>query len=306
MSAHENIRMDIDIKIGTKEQKDTIKQELDFIIDAFPDDFFQTTQLQKIIIPIDFQAEIKRLENDDSYQAVRDYGGNIVNVLGKIVNVENGFVIVLSPFLFTQDQDTQTRSKTIFHEIFHAVNRKYFPKTLNVSYVSSIYYGKLYSLYDEYSCDCFASRSVNAMFPTKSELWEKNISMNIQGFIDVITNRMYYDYLKEEIKAFRIHEDTNRFLERTRKQVDEMVFTLVHTFSLAHFYPSRISIDTLSESPFVNKKTFALMDYLKEKESKREKRLDDGLDVTIGFFENFAVRYEYVDTERYFCRVLDI
>lgn len=298
--------MEIIIEIGSKEEQVVIKQELDIITNAFPDDFFKTTQLQKIIIPFDFQAEINKLENIDTYKAVRNYGGNTANVLGKIVKVENGFVIVLSPFLYTQSQDTQTRMQTIFHELFHAVNRRDFPKVLNVSYVSGIYYEKLYNLYDEYSCDRFASKMINALFPTKSELWEKNISTDIQGFVEVITNQSYYENLKKEIKSFRLHEDTNRFLERTRKQIDEMTVTLIHIFSLAHSYPDRVSQDALLKSPFVNKKTFALMDYLKEKESKAEKRLDDGLDLMIDFFENFAIRYEYVDSKRYYCRILDI
>lgn len=298
--------MEIDIEIGSEEDKELIKQELDLIISAFPDDYFQTTQLQKVIIPFNFQSEIIKLENVDTYKATRDYGGNTANVLGKIVKIENGFVIVLSPILYTQDQDSQTRMQTIFHEFFHAANRRDFPKTLNVPYVSGIYYDKLYSLYDEYSCDCFASKMVDTIFSTKSELWEKHISTDIQGFVEVITNKIYYDNLREEIKAFRIHNDTNRFLERTREQINEMIFTLVHTFSLAHCYPDRISHDILLKSPFVNKKTFALMDYLKEKESKAEKRLDDGLDLMIDFFENFAIRYEYVDSKRYYCRILDI
>ena len=298
--------MEIDIEIGSKEEQGAINQELELIINAFPDDFFQTTQLQRIIIPFDFQAEINKLENVETYKATRDYGSSTVNVLGKIVKVENGFVIVLSPILYTQDQDTQTRMQTIFHELFHAVNRRDFPKVLNVPYVSGIYYEKLYNLYDEYSCDCFASKMINTIFPLKSESWEKHISTDIQGFVDVISNKTYYENLREEINAFRLHENTNRFFERTRKPIDEMTVTLVHTFSLAHSYPGRISQDVLLKSPFVNKKTFALMDYLKEKERKAEKNLDDGLSLMIDFFENFAIRYEYIDSKTYYCRVLDI
>lgn len=298
--------MEIIVGIGSKEEQEVIKQELEMVTNAFPDDFFQTTQLQKIIIPFDFQAEINKLEHTETYEATRNYGGNTANVLGKIVKVENGFIIVLSPSLYTQGQDTQTRMQTIFHELFHAVNRRDFPKVLNVPYVSGIYYEKLYNLYDEYSCDRFASKMINAIFPTKSELWEKNISTNIQGFVEVITSPIYYDNLKEEIKSFRLHDNTNRFLERTRKQIDEMTVTLIHTFSLVHSYPDRISQDTLLKSPFINKRTFALMDYLKEKESKAEKRLDDGLSLMSDFFENFAIRYEYIDSNRYYCRILDI
>lgn len=298
--------MEIIIEIGSKEEQGVINQELEMIINALPYDFFQTTQLQRIIIPFDFQAEINKLENTDTYKAVRNYGGNTANVLGKIVKVENGFVIVLSPFLYTQSQDTQTRMQTIFHELFHAVNRRDFPKVLNVPYVSGIYYEKLYNLYDEYSCDRFASKMLNALFPTKSELWEENISADIQGFVEVITSQSYYENIREEIKSFRLHEDTNRFLERTRKQIDEVTVTLIHVFSLAHSYPDRVSQDALLKSPFVNKRTFALMDYLKEKESKAEKRLDDGLSLMSDFFENFAIRYEYIDSKRYYCRILDI
>jgi hypothetical protein len=298
--------MEIDIEIGSKEEKEAIKDELDIFLNAFPSTFFQTTQLQKIVIPFDFQAEINKLENTDTYKATRDYEGSIVNVRGKIVESENGFIIVLSPFLYTQDEDTQTRMQTVFHELSHAINRRDFPKTLKVPYVSGMYYEKLYSVYDEYSCDCFASKITDKIFPSKSALWEKHISENAKGFIEVITNKTYYENLREAIKAFRIHEDTNRFLESTNKKTNEMIFTLVHTFSLAHSYPSRISQDMLKKSLFVNEKTFALMDYLKEKESKGEKRLNDGLDLFINFFENFGIRYEYVDEERYYCRVLDI
>lgn len=300
--------MEIVIEIGTREIKKLIKQELEIMIGFLPKDFFQTTQLQRIVVPLDFQAEIRRLTNVDTYQSIRDFGNNIINVMGKIVAIENGFTIVLSPLLYadTENEDFQTRMSAILHELHHAINKRDFPKVLKVEYVWGLYYDKLYSLYDEYSCDCFAFNMVEKHFPSKSELWKKHISTAINGFVETINDTACYDFIKQEIESFRIHEDVGLFIENTQNLTQEMMTVLTHTFFWAHRFPDRISSDTLLKSPFVNDKTFTLMDYLKEKESKNEKNLDDGLDLMIRFFENFGIRFEYIDPKNYYCRVLDI
>jgi len=300
--------MEIVVGFGTREIKELIKQELEIMTGFLPDDFFQKTQLQRIVVPLDFQAEIHKLTNDYTYKSIRDFGNNSINVLGKIVAIEDGFAIVLSPLLYvdTENQDFQTRMSTVFHELHHAINRRDFPKVLKVEYVWGLYYDKLYSLYDEYSCDCFAHKMVEKHFSLKSEIWEKHISLSVNGFVKAINDTGCYDFIKQEIESFKVHGNVGLFIENTQNYTQEMMTVLVHTYFLAHYFPDEISHDILLKSPFVNNKTFALMEYLKEKENMNEKKLDDGLDLMIDFLENFGIRYEYIDSGNYYCRVLDI
>ncbi|MBL8090557.1 MAG: hypothetical protein KF758_02020 [Anaerolineales bacterium] len=298
--------MDIIIEVGTDEQKHLIKQELQYAFEILPKDFIQSIQLEKIIVPIDFQFEINKLENTKTYKSLRGLGANIINVLGRIVEVENGYVIVLSPSLYTETQDSQTRLLTVFHELHHLVNKKSFPKIINTSFVSGMYLENMYRLYDEYSSDYFAFRMLDTYFPSKTELWEKQISSNMNGLLELITDKSYYEHIKQEIESFRIHANVDLFLNRIKKHIDEMGITLAHTFSLAHFYPDKISRENLLKSNFVNGKTFAIMEFFREKQSQNETDLKDGLHLIIAFFENFGVRFEDIDNDNYYCKVLDI
>jgi hypothetical protein len=73
-----------------------------------------------------------------------------------------------------------------------------------------------------------------------------------------------------------------------------------------HYYPDRGFHSDSLKSPFLNEKTFALMDYFRLKHEKKEVGLIDGMDLIAEFMINFGVKFEPIDQRRYYCRVLDI
>jgi hypothetical protein len=112
------------------------------------------------------------------------------------------------------------------------------------------------------------------------------------------------DLIRREIGFFRDHGNVDLFLDNTRNYFRDLSALLIHLFSVHHHYPSMISRSDLLKSPFVNEKTFALMDYYKVKKEKNEVDLFDGMDFIVAFMTNFGVRFE--DTQQGpWCHVLD-
>ena len=146
---------------------------------------------------------------------------------------------------------------------------------------------------------------VDQFFPTKSTFWGNHLLTCKEGFVDSSTDKTYYDHLKKEINAFRVHANGDLFMERIRRYVDEMRIILVHAFSLFHYCADEVFGNSLRNSKFVNDKTFALMNYLKSKFEERDTNLLDGIDLIIGFLENFGFRFEQKDIG-FYCHVLDI
>lgn len=296
--------MEINIEIGTEKQKHLIEQELE-LIKKVVEECKPPINLSKIIVPSDFEAKINELEGIETYKAVRGLGSSNINANARIVKLNDGYAIVISPNTYSDFHDTQTRYFIALHELFHIINKRDFPKILEDSYVKARYLDNIYSLYDEYSSDRFAYSLVESIFPSKSKYWKKSVDNDIEGFIGLINDSKYYDSIRHEIEAFRTHAEIEIFCDNTREYIDELAISLAHIFSLFHHYPDKISRSKLLESPFVNEKTFNLMEYYKDKYEQKNTDLFDGIELIIDFMMNFGFKFEHRNYGGY-CHVLDI
>lgn len=296
--------MEIIIEIGTDEQKQLIQQELAFL-DEVIENSDPPVNLHQVIVASDFQLTINELEDIDTYKASRGEGSMVINAMARVAKLKDGFAIVLSPLLYSESQDTQTRLFTVFHEFHHVINKRDFPPIPSESYVKAQYLHNLYSLYDEYSSDRFAYGLLDKVFDSKSHFWDSFVRSETDGFIGLITDPKYYDGIRNEIQAFRLHANVELFLNKTRRYFDEVAISLAHIWALSHHYPDRVAKTSLLRSPFVNDRTIALMEYLKCKSELKSNDLFDGMDLIVQFMTNFGVRFEHRDYGGY-CHVLDI
>jgi len=296
--------MEIIVEVGTNEQKQLIEQELAFL-DEVVEKSDPPVDLHQVIVASDFELKINELEGINTYKASRGEGSMRINAMARVAKLKDGFAIVLSPLLYSELQDTQTRLFTVFHEFRHVINKRDFPPIPNESYIKAQYLHNLYSLYDEYSSDRFAYGLLDNVFNSKSHFWDSFVQSEADGFIGLITDPQYYDGIRNEIQAFRLHANVELFLNKTRRYFDEVAISLAHIWALSHHYPDRAPNTDLLSCPFVNDRTIALMEYFKGKSERKSNDLLDGMDLIIQFMTNFGVKFEHRDYGGY-CYVLDI
>jgi len=225
--------------------------------------------------------------------------------VAKIVNVGDNIVIVLSPSIFTENNDNQTRMFIYAHEIAHVTNRMKFPSISNNSFTENQYLYNLYSLYDEYVADRLAYNVIEKIFPVKSDYWKALIKSEAQLFPLFISDFRHYDAIKSEIKAFRVHADVELYMKNIKRIFDDVSLATTHSFSLSDSDPSRIRLIDLINLPFVNEKTIALMTFFKGKYEENIFNIHDGIDLIIDFMTNLGMRFDDRPNS-YYCYVLDI
>jgi hypothetical protein len=162
--------MEFIIEIGDENQKQLIEQELKYV-EAITETCSPDLNLRQLIVASNFEAKINAMEGVETYKAERGINPGDVLVAAKIVKVDDGFAIILSPHLFTDMHDIQTRCFVVLHELSHIVNRLLFPPIPNDSMISYQYLYHLYGMYDEYTSDRFAYNLVEDSFSSKSSHW---------------------------------------------------------------------------------------------------------------------------------------
>jgi len=125
--------LDINIEIGTPEQQELIRQEME-LFKKVVEQTDPPLYISKVIVPIDFDAKVNKLQGTTTYESVRG-----VMAVAKIVNLGDSIAVVISPHLYTENHDSQTRLFIYTHEIFHVANKRKFP-TISVSSDSLKFY----------------------------------------------------------------------------------------------------------------------------------------------------------------------
>ncbi len=293
--------MKITVEVGTAEQKNIIENELRLIqttIGAFE----PPLNISQVIVPADFDQKVNELQNTDYYKSVRG-----VVAIAKILEIDDGIAMIISPLIYTVEWDTQTRAFIYLHEILHVANKNRIPKPEIQSPSLSLYFENIYRLFDEYAADREALELIDKVFPFKSDLMQCSIDSNIDGFIRIINNQQYYQQIAMEIASFRIHDiDVTTFLENTHDSFSEVAISIAHLYPYIDNYPDYQSkVADLRNSRFVNNKTYALIDFFRKKYGERCPELVEGLNLAEEFMLNFGMRFE--DTAQgLYCHVLDI
>jgi hypothetical protein len=291
--------LEIIIEIGTQEQQAQIRQELAFL-EGIVGHTNPPLNISQVVIPSDFDAKVNELQGTTTYESKR-----IVRAVAKIVDIGNSIVVVLSPLLYMENHDTQTRMVILLHEIMHVSNKRRFPTISSDSCQRQTYLSNLYILYDEYVADRLAFKIMDDLFQEKTKCWKAFVLNEATGFTSLINDPQHYNAIRSEIVSFRTHADVALYLKNIYPSFDNVALSIVHTISLADHDPHAIQITDLRESPFVNEKTMALMRFFKDKYQENAFNVNDGIGLIIDFMTNFGVKYEDTPQGTY-CHVLNI
>jgi hypothetical protein len=292
--------MKIIIEVGTDEQKKQIASELRFVEKAIAA-FEPPLNIIEVIVPADFDQRVNELQKTDYYKSVRG-----MVALAKMLELDDGVAIILSPSIYTMDWDTQKRLYVYLHEVFHVDNKRRIIKPQVLSPSSSLYYENLYRIYDEYAADRKTFELIDDLFPLKSDLMQSSINWNVDGFTQAINSSKYYEQISHEITSFRIHANVITFLQNTHDSVSEVTMSIAHLYAYIDNYPNyQNKVADLANSKFINNKTFALIEFFRKQYSDNSHELTNGLRVISEFMLNFGMGFEDI-AQGLYCHVIDI
>lgn len=295
--------MKILVEVGDPEQKAIIEDELSSLgpIAALLN---SSVSLSQIIVASDFDRTVNELQRANSYKSIRKKH----SVAAKVLQVNNEAIMVLSPRLYTAEEDFQSRMLTYFHELIHLHNWQLFP-TFCDWYSIPIYYSKnLYILFDEYYADRKALEITDQLFKKKTEIYTESVEKAFNGHMQIIMEDCEsYNILKREIYSFRQHCDVTRFLNATYETFDGLSKAIIHAYAyLDHLPKFTKRANELQSSMFVNNNTISLIEYIRSKYFQNSFDLANGVSLIESFLANFGVRFEIQSSGRTYCHVLDV
>jgi hypothetical protein len=292
--------LEIIVEIGTLEEQEQIREEL-MLFSLIVSRSNSLVNISKVIVPRNFDAKVNELQGTLDYKSNRG-----IVALARNINLGDSDAIVLSHHLYTSAYcDAQVRLYLSFHEMAHTVNRKMFPQLSDNSGSEGIYLENLYTLFDEYIADRFALALFDDVISAKTTRWNNFISDFALGFSSIINNSEYYTKIKNEIDAFRQHGDSGVFLRKIHDDFHSVAISISHAFAISDHDSQILSSAGLLQSHFVNEKTLALMNFLKDKYQEQVYDINDGFELIVEFMTNFGMKFKNIP-EGTWCQVLDI
>lgn len=293
--------MELIVEIGTDKQKSLIEREL-HLIQTVADTFDPPLNIVQAIVPADFDQKVNQLTNTENYKSLRV---NAVTV-AKILEIDGGTAIILSPIIYTIDWDTQMRAFIYLHEILHVANKRQIIRPEIQSSSSSFYFENIYRIFDEYAADRKALELIDDKFPEKSVKMRCHIDSNVSLFIQMINNPRYYEQIKKEIAHFRVHADVMTLLNNIRDSCSELSVSIAHLYSYIDSYTDyQGKIAELNNPRLINSETNALIDFFRLQYTEKQPDLHSGLNLVKEYIANFGLRFEDT-TQGLYCRVTDI
>jgi len=271
------MKVDILVEIGTPEQKEAIKSELLMILDCLGDDFLDSIDLNQIIIPLDFDVTVNRLQNTTGYTSDR-----IQLCVGKIIESNGNNYVILSRLAYTEFFNFGKRCKFIWHELYHLVNRKQFTIPDYIHTAESRYLNTLGIMYDEYTANVFANGlilkldGIEIIGDVKGDL-KSEYDVFLSSVLD---DNQYYLPIKEEYQDWRTHGDTGKMLNTTTQYIDAAIKDIAYCYSFADSCDSLKEHFQKQKSVFLNDDTENIFKLLREWHASEKVEIDfmEGLD----------------------------
>lgn len=283
--------MEIIVEIGDEMIQSQIKKEIENLL-TITDIVDPPIRIHQVFVPIDFDGKVNQLQGNSDFNSARGFMNEGVIVMAKLIDISEGTCLVLSPTIYHSPFDTMIRCFYLSHEIAHLINRNQFPIIPKNSFTQENYLKNLYTLFDEYFADRFAIFVTERIF-TPSESWTRYFNNGALRYLEIAANSRYYEFIRAEIEHFRVHGDVNRHWKTILEVVNVISISTVHGFAIYHAKPEENLDIQIPDSKFFSEKTFALMDYFKNKYEKNENDLSDGIELIRDYLINFGVRFEY-------------
>jgi hypothetical protein len=292
--------MEFEVEIGTIEDREVIREELS-VFNVMLEKIPPPPILSKVIVPHDFDRKINELEGTTAYTSQR---GQLA--MAKTLHLNSGAVIVLSPYLYSESFDYQTRLTVYLHELFHCITHSEFNYE-NISSASELYYlTNLTILFDEYYVNRKSYELIKNLIETKSKYYKRLIYGGIKDHIKTFIDDTYYKNMCTAILQFRYHGSVNRLICECKNLIDEPLKALVYTYAIMDVYTKLKRLQPiLKKSKFIGHNTYVLIDYFRNKYISDDFDLRDGVMHIKTVLVAYGLRFE--DTKQgLYCHVLDI
>ncbi len=218
----------IDIEIGTDEQKKLISNEISYLFSIYFNKYPANNYLEKVLIPSNFDEKVGQLTST-VYNSTRIDNKELA--VAKIIYNECSSIIVISPILFTEFHNTETRAFIYFHELSHFTSGKYkCEEIFNLKEKKII--SEINHYYDEYRANRL-SFLVNNINESKSELLIDLYRNGINGFIKNLNGEASFQKrIKENIIMFKTYQiDIGQFVDQTFPIINSYILALINLFS---------------------------------------------------------------------------
>lgn len=280
------------VQIGTKRQKELIKNELTFF-----EKFLEVNKLDyliyKIIIPKDFDDTVQRLTGNKHFKSVRREVGQIV--MGKTIKKDEQFILVFPRYIFSEDFDNQIRFIYYLHELNHTIIKIQSPKKSNVDLRINELLNSLIFLYDEYYVNRKAIEVTNTLFESKSELFLKHIKEMPKSYIENLAKKgFYYRKIKRDILKFKLWLlSIDELISHIQPLIKSFSLYLLYFFSYYDNFESLIEFPRkLNSCKFYNNKTKELINYFRTKYRNDEFDLENDVNLIENYLFNFGLKLE--------------
>jgi hypothetical protein len=250
------------------------------ILSWFGGEFLDFVELSQIIIPMDFDATVNRLQGTTWYVSDR-----IQRCIGKIIEIDAGNVIIMSHITYSEFFDLSKRCKFLFHEIGHLANRKYFAIPEHVHTARSRYLNTIAIMYDEYTANLFSYKIIEKIETVIGDISEE-VEKEYRGHMSSIQdNEQYYLPLKATYQQWGEDGDTRKMLSLAYQVIDAAIKDVTYCYSMADTFSAIKQDFDRRDSMFLNVSTVELFNLLnKWKTSEGDKiSFEEGLDVIEDF-----------------------
>lgn len=279
--------MEIIVEIGTEEQKELIKKDLQ-IIDVVHTALKGKARLH-VIVPEDFDATVNRLEGTDGYVSGRES----CVVMGKHIPTGDSTYLVFSKTLFNNRFSEFFRLHAYLHELFHSLNSYRFPDLKTTSASGGRYLVYLNIFFDEFYVEKKTTELILGLCPKVSFRGKKEYCRAMRDFVKTALDEKYYSELKENIERYFLHRNVRVLHKDIEETFDGVAKAIVYAYAFMS-NSSRFDKyhDRIKGSHFVNNKTIVLINYFSAKYGNNSFDLSDGVPLMADFLENFGIRYE--------------
>lgn len=230
--------MNIEVEIGTDEQKELIKEEINYVLSDFKNEDFE------IVVPIDFDKHIQKRLNDDRFISSRSSLNQFV--MGKQIGENH---IAINPILYTENINGQIRANYYLHEYNHFANKRRFViKTKNSRDKKLISF--LISPFDEYSSNRFAFERTKKLYDLNKS-YEEFFKTNSIGHSENFSNsEIYSNKFDDLIYEYQIRNiSIMEFVGKIEPLIERYSIELISYFSIIDSFeidPINVNITDLS------------------------------------------------------------
>lgn len=221
----------IEIEIGTTEEKEKWKREIESILKALGDDNIKKFKIYKVIIASNFDKTVNELKGINNYQSKR-YAAEAQAIALNDIN-GNNYIVVSGDFWVTFD-NYELKFLFLLHEIYQIVNGLYLAQIINNFNSESTYLAIIYLLYNEYSAVRF---SVSCL--SQNQNIHDIIKILYDGNMSELQNpETFYLPMKKVIDDFRNYGmNINEYIINIHKFIDPILKYVANIFAFCHCYP---------------------------------------------------------------------